>query len=196
MTRTIPALCAALVLSACAGPASPPGAVIGIEGAWTLEVRDPGGSLVERREFHNAYVDDFNLLPMVLGGERTPGIWRVSLWGANPAADNNICQNESAQWVFCDLTEGNTSNPDEFPLVLTVDTAKITLQGAATAARDGSLGTVATLLHTCNPSTDPDSCTTALSASLVTQTALSSPVAVLANQSVETTVELTFATQP
>jgi hypothetical protein len=63
----------------------PDGGGIKIHGHWVLEVKNPDGKLVERREFNNslvtggAYVSGDQLLAAILTGDLTPGGFAVAL---------------------------------------------------------------------------------------------------------------------
>src|SRR5947208_12840021 len=58
---------------------------IKVHGHWTIEVRNPDGTLVTHREFENALTSDGGFaLSAVLGRALTLGLWRIQLevWGA------------------------------------------------------------------------------------------------------------------
>lgn len=207
-----PALLALALLGACSSPPAeaPPvdapapraasaaphsETTIGVEGAWTFEIRDPDGTVVERRAVHNAYVDSSNDLARVLGGERTAGAWTIALQG-NPIADG-ICDDGSDTILLCLITtRSDTSAGHVFPLDFTVGTNALTLEGGATAMRDGEVGIVNTQFHTCPPTTAPADCEEDGDISLFTSTTLDTPIDMLENQSIYVTVEISFATLP
>jgi hypothetical protein len=61
---------------------------IKVHGHWTIEVRNPNGTLVTHREFENALTPSGGLcLSFILTRNGTPGLWRIHLGGANTAID-------------------------------------------------------------------------------------------------------------
>ena len=54
---------------------------IQVHGHWTIDVRNPDGSLVSHTEFDNAYVPTSRILAEILGGRKAPGRWQVILSG-------------------------------------------------------------------------------------------------------------------
>ena len=56
---------------------------IKVHGHWTIEVRDPDGSLVSRTEFDNALSGGTSRLPKVLARVYTIGLWGVKLGDIN-----------------------------------------------------------------------------------------------------------------
>src|SRR2546423_1698687 len=61
---------------------------IKVHGHWTIEVRNPDGTLVTHREFENALTPGgAMLLGLFLSRNKTPGLWRIHLGGANTAID-------------------------------------------------------------------------------------------------------------
>jgi hypothetical protein len=58
-----------------------------VHGQWTIEVRNPDGTLVERRDFQNALVaDGAGNLARVLARSERAGRWAVALSGVGPCA--------------------------------------------------------------------------------------------------------------
>src|SRR5262249_45924576 len=73
---------------------APPGAsqgTIKVHGHWTIEVRNPNGTLAERREFENAYAGG-DFLPRVLARSLTAlgRLYAVDLRGGAPGAGNPL----------------------------------------------------------------------------------------------------------
>lgn len=200
MHRLLPLSLTAL-LAACGAPApetvaaaGPPGRTnIGIHGAWTLEVHDPDGSLVERRAFHNDYADN-DVLPQILTRRLTTGHWRVVLAGPQPGFQSPCNTGTGAQ--NCILTEAGSVNPESFPLGTTYGDSLFTLAGSATALTNGEIEQVATNLTWCDPNVAPDACAGGVDSVLFTTTSLSPPLSMQENQSVYVAVEISFATLP
>lgn len=72
-------------------PAAPDGAPsegIHVSGEWTIAVREPDGTVVEERTFHNAlFFEAANLLAAMLAGELLTGYWVVDI--GSPCLDSN-----------------------------------------------------------------------------------------------------------
>ena len=100
-----------------AKPPAPKGQSEGIKvhGHWTIEVRNPDGSVVRHVEFENSLVTTgdntgASLLAGVLGRVVTPGSWIVVL-GANPADAIYIFEPGSpASSASCQLVQSNNPN--------------------------------------------------------------------------------------
>lgn len=168
---------------------------IGVSGVWTLEVRDPDGTVVERRELHNSFVDTTNDLARVLARQRTAGAWTIVLQG-NPIGEG-ICDDGGSTVLLCLITtKSDTSAGHVFPLTLTVDTHALKLEGGATAMRDGEVAIVSTQFHTCPSSTAPDACEEDGDLTLFTSATLPSPVNLTAGQTLYATALLSLATIP
>ena len=130
----------------------------------TLEVRDPGGTLVERREFHNALTGPgAGFLTQVLARQRTTGSWEVIL--SNAGGEVGPCADGDGRALACSLTEEVQENsPDRpalFPLTLEVpeegdNAGKLILSGSVTAANDAAIRRVTTGNFPCDPTVVPD----------------------------------------
>ncbi len=65
-----------------------PGEGITVHGHWTIEVRDPDGTLAERREFENELLGGgVGAMVDILGRISTPGDWEI--WTSSAA---HVCQ--------------------------------------------------------------------------------------------------------
>ena len=184
-----------------------PGAVTGSEaregitvhGHWTIEISDPDGELVERREFDNALVPGgLVALAKVAAGLQTSGVWWVDLdHGGSPgkpcAGGASPCRIiESAAGggghIFPTLT---VSVPDTGP-----NTGKLVLSGTATADNDTVISFVQTTLSLCDPAAAPS--TDCIGGSNVgnftfTQATVSPAVSVVSGQQILATVVITFS---
>ena len=68
---------------------------IKVHGHWTIEVRNPDGTVASRREFENAIADTgADLLTGLISGEYTPGGFYLDLnTSAGPGNGNGLCGN-------------------------------------------------------------------------------------------------------
>jgi hypothetical protein len=113
---------------AAAGAAAEPGHGapadgIKVHGHWTIEVRNPDGSLVSHNEFENALMPAGALnLARFLGRVNSPGLWSVLLWSiADPPFPpfSIISENRHLDPTGGDLTVSvPTSGPNQDKLVL------------------------------------------------------------------------------
>jgi hypothetical protein len=116
---------------------------IDVHGHWTIEVRDPDGTLVERREFENA-LGSFGdtAIIKILGRQFTLSVWGVTISsGDQPCGDDTqpaACAifeptfPTAAPFIFRNLTVAVSGVSDP------TDIATLTLSGFATAQRDGT----------------------------------------------------------
>ncbi len=201
----------ALFLTACGGTASTSpgeegalGHGIGVKGAWTIDVLDPDGTLVESVDFTNDLQDaGADRLGQLLGRTRVPGEWSVLLFGGACHAT------EPSNLVPCSISEPTRPayvDDDSFFNDLTVEpvAAGLTLRGSAVAMLDGAIDAVWTRLTFCEPF-DSDGAVVTSSDCLgvgnndgvaeFTATTVAS-VAVAEGQIVQVTVELSFGTLP
>jgi len=197
----------ALALAACRGPVDAPTttaapevavasqptdrAAVGISGVWTLEVRDPDGTVVSQQTVHNAYGDSTDNLVRILASEASPGSWYLTLEGASGA---NLCQDSGGSYLPCYIIQTEATETNQFStLVLSHSYHTLTLEGSATAARDGTIAMVRSVLPVCSGATAPALCETPTPTGYFTSATLADPVDMKANQSVYVTFELGFA---
>jgi hypothetical protein len=74
---------------------------IKVHGHWTIEVRNPDGTLATHREFENAYQPAYNTLTGILSHVYTQGSWAIELNGS-------ACNSSAA---YCDITEPGSGVP-------------------------------------------------------------------------------------
>ena len=133
-----------------------------ISGHWTIEVREPDGTLVSRHEFDNAFVGR-RAFSSYLARSWTVGPWEVRLdgpqrpWqvGPNTTAPGRVVEPdhpEVNQVIFRTLT---ATVPDTGP-----NADKLVLSGTAVAWNDGTLDSVYTTQCYCSPSVAPSDCNT------------------------------------
>ena len=181
------------------GPAGGRVEGIMVHGHWTIEVRDPDGTLVSRREFENTLtLTGASIIANILGRNRVPGRWTIVTGaGGAPEPCGGPC-------VLAESTDPQTG-PNVFKnLAVTVTGAgntQLTLSGNATASGDGQILEVATRNQSCVAANQagPAACTTAplgpASAGEfeITSTNLSLAIDVLNGQQVQLQVILSFS---
>jgi hypothetical protein len=180
-------------LEAAVGPApsgSGPGEGIKVHGHWTIEVREPDGTLVSRTELQNALrPEGATALSQFLARTSFPGFWRIGL--GPPAGQSQPCGSGAP----CFIIEPNDPLPASSSVFKNLTVAvpaagqnnggKLVLSGNATAQANTSIGIVDSETFSC-PSSTP--CNTASVGFTFTLSSLSSPVAVTTGQVVSVTV--------
>jgi hypothetical protein len=76
---------------------------IKVHGHWTIEIRNPNGSLVSHFEFENAMADNGVLLTELLNGSITVSKWRIRMDGT-PGVSNAPCSGNTG--CILDATQG------------------------------------------------------------------------------------------
>jgi hypothetical protein len=175
-------LAAALLVAAPAGSAQEKAAAEGIKvhGHWTIDVKNPDGSLASHHEFENALVQSGqNALSSVLAHNVAVVGWAVFLQDGSGIWRMMIEEPQSgypvAGPVSANLTV-NTSNPQQ-----------VVLQGSVPAPGALSIANVQTVLVTQDPSVN------ASTDNPFSQRALPQPIAVEYNQIVQVTVVFSFS---
>lgn len=197
--RTSPrTLVATLLVLALAVSLTPTGAFggpdesIGVSGHWVIEVRDPAGTLVTRREFHNALIGASRLSEH-LRGVATPGPMRLFM-NCTFVTCVNPCPNG------CSITEARaigTATTSLFKnLTVTPLPTGFELRGFAVASADGAIEKVRTFVGSCAPTVAPASCLVSQESAALTTKDLSPSVPVASGQQVLVTVAVSFATAP
>lgn len=172
-----------------------------VHGHWVLEVRDPDGSLVARREFNNALTAAgatglSNILARA-NSVGTPGPWWIR-FGGSPSP----CAGFPLDCVISESRHFVAASP-AVAKVLTVVGDPLRLSGSLTVPGAGSISTVSTLMHTCGPTVAPSACTGTLGPAgnpfpgqFVFTSANITAVPVVAGQQVLITVTFAFTTAP
>jgi len=159
---------------------------IKVHGYWTIEVRNPDGSVVSHTEFENSYLGGSGVLPCMLSRCGTFGEWGIVL--GNSVASQSPCV---AQITAPFSLEGVTNNQIATPLCvisesgpsigaqnvggtsctptagscsqnLQVGNAGLaaTLSGSVLATNSGTINQVETLISECLPSLSSTACAT------------------------------------
>jgi hypothetical protein len=168
-----------------------------VHGHWTIDVRNPDGTLVEHREFENALSigggDIF--LAEVLGRISTVGGWQIQVFGAT----QQICEDDLMNPTNCFIVESTNALVEAFNIFKTltagVSSATLVLSGSVIAQTDGQITQVSTGNNSCASSVSPDGCPggPVLTVYPLTSTNLATPVAVLAGQQVQVNVVISFS---
>lgn len=175
------------------GPSRPGVEGIQVHGRWTIEVREPDGRLVSRTEFENAVVPTGEAaLAEFLARKKTPGWWQILLLGS-PNMEPCLDAGTNAVCIVAESGDStNTSNVfKNLAVGLTPGLMGARLSGTATVQRSGNVDRVRTRVHRCDNTIAPSSPCSSLAA-IFTQTTLATPIAVLLNQQVAVTVDISF----
>lgn len=168
---------------------------IKVHGHWTIEIRDPDGTLVSRREFENALsVSGQSAITRILTRFIQPGRWTIAASGS-PSPCGAPC-------VVAESTDPQTGTNIFKTLSVTQGgvggIASIILSGNATASADGSITVVTTSNQTCGPATA--SCTGAplggaggATFTEITRTTLTTAISVLNGQQIQLQVIIQFS---
>ena len=118
---------------------------IKIRGRWVLEVRDPDGTLADRREFDNEVVAGGRIVARILSRQSTVGEWRVYVLGER---GRHPCRRLGG----CQILESGVLSTSVFPnLTVTASRARVRLDGHATVQQDSSILEVSTDMRECDP---------------------------------------------
>ena len=178
-----------------AGPG--PNEGIEVHGDWTIDIRNPDGSLASHHEFKNALADGGqSLVGMLTGG--SAGGWSIYL-GAGPMGGVSPCEGGTGgRAPSCSVIPTNftpSGNAQFATLTTTRSTSTFTLHGTATALVAGEIGRVSTSVATCLRSESGESCAARVfgGANLFTDKSLSPVIPVAAGQIIQVTVVLSFS---
>lgn len=168
---------------------------IKVHGHWTIEVRNPDGTLVTHREFENSYSGGA-YFATILSRSGSVGFWQINLSG-------NICQPggigclvaepnyplETGPNIFRNLAISLFTNPNSIP------NSTLILSGNATASFSGSIQAVDTENVVCAPMQASGVCPEAPGQFVftVTSATLPTPITISANQVVQVTVAISFS---
>jgi hypothetical protein len=195
-------LAAAMLVSSARAQASAPEGqsdTVKVHGHWTIVVKNPDGSVASHHEFENSlFQDDGQLvLAAILSRTSSTGMWAIELDGPTAAKP---CNNGTSG-VQCEILEpnGNLLSGEETFENLTMQLAgthktQIVLSGTAKSTNGGQISIVSTFIGICNASVLPSSCGRYGSgAHRLTIHSLTSPIAIVASQSINVTVTLSFS---
>ncbi len=170
---------------------------IKVHGHWTIEVRNPDGTVVTHREFENSLNSASGILPTILARQAAVGSWQINM---SSSTGGGLCRTG-----ICSIAEIALSNvtppPDSTNLTVAVQgigigVPTLTLNGSVNVGSAGAVAGVFTEFFICGGTIAPSACfsTPAFSSSGVfTLATLNSPVAVAAGQTLQVTVNITFS---
>lgn len=170
---------------------------IRVHGHWLIEIYNPDGTLVERREVENALQTPGQLiLSQLLSRQNTLGRWRIGISGAASSVDP--CDPSVGDGTCYIVEPDEPTSPAYFfkNLVVTNPSSTVVLSGTATAQQNGEVYQVSTTIAYCAPTETPNShCladpfTTTL---LFTATTLPTRVPFATGQSINVTVTISFS---
>jgi len=177
------------------GPAPDTGGLsegIKVHGHWVIEVREPDGALVSRREFDNSLTSIGQLqLVDFLSRTLAVGLWQVNLIGSP-----SPCDDFTGQAGICKVLEANApdAGPDKFKNLIVKDSgASLILSGNAIAARDSLITSVVTFHRECLLSEGTGCTINLLAGAAFTSSAVSPSVSVIAGQQIMVTVTISFS---
>ena len=160
-----------------------PGNDIKVHGHWTIDLRNPDGSLASHNEFENACVECGQVIGLILSRQAGVNLWQVRLLGISP-----VCEYGGFP-AYCSVAEvGAQVTPDIqgyfFPtLTLTTSGATFTLHGNLVATFDGDISEALSSAHL----------STAVGTLQFSQRTLGTPIPVAAGQTVYVTVTFSFS---
>lgn len=188
---------------------------IKVHGHWTIDVRNPDGSLVTHREFENDLQSGGAIvLAQLLARNLSVGEWSIVLDDNRFVTRPCFAQTGSvSQFSDCQLNEANghtASNPAQAQFKTlavsggpNINTNQLILSGSATAllgytgTEHGSLNKVTTRIVPCASGVAPQDCKSdtpsAATAYFFTSTVLSSPVTLEIGQIIQVTVVISFS---
>jgi hypothetical protein len=164
---------------------------IKVHGHWTIEVKNPDGTVVTHREFENSLVQT-NLLSSILSRNASVGYWAIALTGSGV----------TSPYVVYEPIGLSTIGTYDEGLSVTTNGNNVVLTGATVPAF-GSLGisTVQTFMGSCPPPSVASSCQAChftpdlvtTTVPVFTQATLSTPIQVLAGQTIAVMVVISFS---
>jgi hypothetical protein len=176
---------------------------IKVHGHWTIEVRNPDGSLVRHQEFENAlvpgagstlgYLLDGQILVAGLGVRLYASTGSSPCYGLIKSGSSGLPTSGPTPCNIVTTSTGLTAASNIFPnLAAAVNVSNgVTVSGTATASLTGSIDTVASDIHIC---TAPGPCVAGqISPDQFTSAPVSPVISVSVGQTVAVTVVISFS---
>ena len=185
-------------MAAATSAKAPGGASEGIQvhGAWTIEVRNPDGTVASKTEFENSLEPAGGaLLPAILARKSSVGYWYVVL---SSSTGTQPCNSPSSQFACWIAESGDTGTGPQIFQTLTVGTSgtgsaiKFSLAGTATVANATSITDVETLQQSCANTTAPSTPCASSGGIPFTSKTLAAPISVEPGQQVLVKVDISF----
>ncbi len=177
---------------------------IKVHGDWVIEVRNPDGSLADRREFRNALmIQGGTFLSRLLGRQRSTGFWVVILDARTAGAPKPCADFAGVAAGACGLFEAGAQGELSFVahasinLQLNVLPDRLQLTGSVTATTASAIDIVTTAIGTCPaafaPTTPCQFASPYIEYFSGTSPNAFTPVNVVAGQIIQVTVSFTFS---
>lgn len=182
-----------------------------VHGQWTILVRDKSGKIVSRHNFHNEFLSlgdiatsgpecgqcGDNAISTILSGQMVAGDWSITIFGNACSGGFTQCRLYEPDEDVSALAGGITRTNNLTVTVPTTgpDTWKIVLHGTVSPPSDGTITGVETTVQACSSGSTPgaDCGGSDVNTRPFTDRTLAPAVDVLAGQSVDVTVKLSFA---
>jgi hypothetical protein len=165
-----------------AKPSGAPHEGIKVHGHWTIDVRNPDGTLASHHDFENSLESTGGAaLSSSLARTGVIGSWKVALLTSGAGVLGSLSE------TFGNLTVGApTSGPNNGNLVL---------NGSFTDVSGGIVANVQSFFDFCSPGVLPASCNdaNAIAETVFTLRVLTTPVSVVPGQLVQVTVVISFS---
>ncbi len=191
-----------------------------MHGHWTIDIKDPDGTLRQHHEFDNSIqYDGQNYLVGLMSGYGAAGPWEIYFSSVGAVAGTSPCN--TAAYPYCAIVYSTTTQPGAFvcgglytcATGLTITPTfgvgpTLTLAGSIAATQAGSIGFVGTGMNACGGAAGTNGYPTAISTITPTQcyasttssfggtatsTTLGAPISVAAGQIMQVKVVLSFS---
>jgi hypothetical protein len=191
-----------------------------MHGHWTIDIKNPDGTLVQHHEFENSIqYDGQNYLVGLMSGYGAAGPWEIYFSNAGATTAGSPCN--TGTYPYCAIVYSTTSQPGLFvcnglytcTTGLTITPTfgvgpTLTLAGSIAATQAGSIGFVGTGMNACGGTAGsngyptaistitPAACYTSTTSSFggtATSTTLASPISVAQGQIIQVKVVLSFS---
>lgn len=163
---------------------------IKVHGRWTIDIRNPDGTLVSHREFENALqTSGAALLGSFLQRTDKAGEWIMAVSGG-PSPCGTPC------WIYEPATQFPAGSPIFKTLTISSQGGSnnnTVLAGTATASADGVIETVSSSNYRCSVDSQGVCPASVFSGTLFTLKNLATPINVVAGQIIQVTVVISFS---
>jgi hypothetical protein len=203
-----------------AAPGKPGNEGIKVHGHWSIDVKNPDGTLAKHVEFENSLVSPGQgdqLLAGLLGGFSVPGDWAIRLVSPSICSETVYCLifptlNGPLAMPSCASGSNNgcaTGLTLAYVASTTTTGAAFKMSGTLTASGTGNITSVATVFSTCMENVNyssaatfsPSKCITsettglpnAMNSDTFTATTLTTPLGVVPGQIIQVTVTISFS---
>lgn len=183
-------------------PRGTPQEGIQVHGHWTIEVRNPDGTLAERREFENALLSTgAGALTKLMARQNSLGGWIIRLSAVSDSSSPFTRMGTPIMDGWLIESSFSTQTNEEYYKNLTVtrpdtgpDANKLVLNGTATAQRDGAVHTIGTSFSLLSATIPPRSDYDIMNPfTQFTSTTLVTDVNVTTGQQISVTVAISFS---